>query len=375
MRIGMLSYPMLFKRDVGQQAHIRETTRALGALQRYQGERLDLVTLERAPTLLSQFDLLHVFSSNDSNLKVLEAAVVARVPVVLTPLVSPGWDRASGEHARHADAHLDARRASLQSAYAHTRRALELASLVVAMGESERRAIEEGFLIDAAKVSVFSSGVSRHLFEADGELFRLRTGMRGPFVLMDGPISPYHNQLAMARALAEVALPLVLLGQPRERDQDYLRQLRGVRGVTCLSGLDDDARLLASAYAAASVLVLPSRGDANARTVLDALAAGTPVVTCAARSVQVDDSAFALLRVAPDDAHAQQRAVLGLLAKPPGRDNVRALARPYTWERAAGQLAAAYVALAGKGRAQSGGAACADGQGDRSRASASYTAV
>ena len=343
MRIGILSYPMQLQRDPALQWQVRETTRALHALGRERGFELAVELNDPGVARLGQFDLIHVFSSAGGNHKIVEAAAALGVPVVLSPLISPGWNRACGEQARQADQRLGQQTAwALQSSYAQTRHALQLASVVAALGDSEKQAIEEGFLIDPAKVRVFPNGVSPRLFEADGNLFRLRTGMHGPFVLMDGPISPYRGQLGMAEALAELALPFVLLGEARERDQDYLRQVRAVRGVTCLGGLKQDAAMLASAYAAASVLVLPAQGDA--RTVFDALAAGTPVVLGAAAPIAIADSGFALRQLACDDAEGQLRAVRQLIAAPPARDLVRDLVRPYTWERAARQLAGCYLA-------------------------------
>ena len=350
MRIGILSYPMLFQRDAALQSQVRETTRALQALREHHGFELEVELVDPSPARIDQFDLIHVFSTGGGNHRIVEAAAALGVPVVLSPLISPGWDRACGEQARQADHRLGQHTAwAHQSSYAQTRQALQLASMVVALGAGEKKAIEEGFLIDGAKVRVFPNGVNPRLFEADGELFRLRTGMHGPFVLMDGPISPYRNQLGMAEALSEMALPFVLLGEARERDQEYLRQVRAVRGVTCLGGLKHDAPLLASAYAAASVLVLPAQGDSCTRSVFDALAAGTPVVLGGTGPLDIADSSFALRQVACDDGPAQQSAVLELIARPPSRAKVRELVRPFTWDRAARQLAACYLGqLAGR---------------------------
>lgn len=348
MRIGILSYPMLFQRDAAIQLQIRETTRALNALRAHRGVPLQVDMVDPHLMDLETYDLIHVFSASGANYRMVEAAAELGVPIVLSPLIATGWDRACGEHARLADHRLGRQTAwSVQSSYAQTRRALQLASAVVALGQSEKRAIEEGFLIDGAKVRVFPNGVSSHLFDANGELFRQRTGITGPYVMMAGHISPYQNQLGMATVLADMALPFVLLGETRERDQDYLRQVRAVRGVICLGGLKHDARMMASAFAGAAALVLPCHGDACTRTVYDALAAGTPVVMSTASAVELPGSAFALHQVAWDDASAQRQVLASLMAAPPERERVRQLVRPCTWQRAAAQLAACYVDLAG----------------------------
>jgi glycosyltransferase involved in cell wall biosynthesis len=346
MRIALLSYPMLSQRDLAMQAQVRATTRALQAVCALHGMELTVDLVDPSPRRLAQFDLIHVFSSGGGNHRLVEAAAAMGLPVVLSAQVSPGWDRACGEQARRADHHLCLETDwTVRSGYAQARHALQLANVVVATAQSEKMAIEEGFLIDGAKVRVVSNGISASLFEADSELFCSRTGLRGPFVLMDGAISPYRNQLGIAQALGAVGLPLVLLGEARERDQQYLRQVRAVGGVTCLGGLKQDAPLLASAYAAASVLVLPAAGERCAQTVFDALAAGTPVVTGPGAPSDITGSALALREVACETPHAWQEAVLGLIRRPPARAEVRELVRPYTWERAAQQLAFCYLDL------------------------------
>jgi glycosyltransferase involved in cell wall biosynthesis len=350
MRIGIVSHPMLWQRDQAVRARIRAIIGALQGLGQCGGGPLQVALVDADPSHLDSHDVLHVFSAGGGNHRLVEAAADLGLPVVVSPLVSTAWDRRSGRLARHSDHRLGQQTGfSLHSHYAHTRRALQLASLVVALGNSEKAAIETGFLIDPSRVRVLPHGVSAHLFEADGQLFRLRTGIGGPFVLLAGPISPSSDQLGLARQLSGCGLPLVVLGEARERDQDYLRQLRSVPGVTCLGGLYQDARLLASAHAAASVLVLPCRGDSCVHSVFDALASGTPVL--ASGPIVLPGSEFALKQVDWQDRPAHARALRQLIAAPPPRAAVRALVRPYSWQNAAAELAACYQVLAERGHA------------------------
>ncbi|MDM5180485.1 glycosyltransferase family 4 protein [Massilia sp. DJPM01] len=340
MRIGILSYPMLFERDDGVQQQVRETIRALVQLGSQAESPVEAEVINPHATRLDEFDLIHVFSAIQGNHRLVDAAAEQGVPVVLTPLISPGWDRAGDHRLGNLTAW------NVQSGYARTRRALQQASLIVALGEAEKQAIGAGFLIDGAKVRVLPNGVNPALLAADGELFRKRTGMTGPYALMAGPISPYQNQLAMARAMGALSLPLVLVGEAGERDQDYLRELRAVRGVTCLGALRQDGPMLASTYAAASVFLPPGEGQGAPLAVLDALAAGTPVLMAHDTPSSMAGAGFALLRVDWNDTDAQQRAVLRLLVSPPPREQVRALVRGCTWERVARQLAACYAEVA-----------------------------
>lgn len=348
MRIGILSYPMLFQREGSLQVQIRETISALNRLDNVDGEALSVELVDPCRGRLDAYDLIHVFAAIHGNHRIVEAAAELGVPVLLSPLISPGWNRSSGTRARVADRLLGNLTAwNVETSYAQTRRALQLATLIVALGEAEKRAIGEAFLVSPARVRVFPNGISAQFFGADGALFRSRTGIDGPFVLMVGAIAPHRDVLGMAHALSEMALPFVLVGEAQERDQDYLAQVRRVRGVTCLGKLRHDDALLASAYAASAVFALAGQGEVQPMAALAALAAGTPVVNSSASELTIDDGAFALRSVTPGDTSGIKRAVLGLIEAPPRRAAVRALVADLTWDRIASRIARCYIEVAG----------------------------
>jgi glycosyltransferase involved in cell wall biosynthesis len=339
MRVGMMSYPMLFQREGGLQIQVRETIKALARTE----PAMHVELVDAARVHLDEYDVIHLFSAINGNHRVVEAASEADVPVVLSPLISPGWNRAQGRRARVADQLLGRLTAwNVQSSYAQARSALQLAREVIALGEAERSAIASAFLIDPAKISVIPNGISAHFLDADPALFRKRCAIATPFVLMVGAINPYKNQLGLARALAPLALPVVLIGEARDGDQAYLEQVRRMSGVTWLGPLEHDDPLLASAFAAASVFALPSQGEVFPLTVLESLAAGTPVVMTAESALCLDSADFALKKVRWNDPSAQRRAVMDLICLPPARTAVRALVRPFTWDCVARQIAATY---------------------------------
>jgi glycosyltransferase involved in cell wall biosynthesis len=342
---------MLFQRDGSLQVQVRETINAFNRIAQipHRGQ-LEAELVDPFRSRLDDYDLVHVFAAINGNHRIVEAAVELNVPVVLSARIAPGWNRSDGARARLADRLLGKLIGwGMQTSYADIRHALQLATLVVAQGEAERQAIGGAFLVNPAKVRVLPNGISPHFFDADAALFRARTTLQGQFALMVGAVSPYRNQLGMAQALAELALPFVVIGDAQERDTDYLRRLRAVPGVICMGSLRQQARMLASAYAAATVYVLPSQGEAFPLTVFEALAAGTPVVMSDQCALQLPNSEFALRRARWDDSRAQKSALLDLLETPPERERVRALVRQFTWDSVALQLADCYadaVALA-----------------------------
>ena len=347
MRIGILSYPMLFQREGSLQIQIRATIAALNRLDSIDGEAISVALVDPCRGRFDAYDLIHVFAATHGNHRIVEVASELGVPVLLSPLISPGWNRSSGTRARVADRLLGNLTAwNVETSYAQTRRALQVATLILALGEAEKRAIGDAFLVSPSRVRVFPNGISPQFFHADGAFFRARTGIEGPFVLMVGAIAPHKDQLGMAHALSEMALPFVLVGEAQERDQDYLAQVRQVRGVTCLGKLRHDDKLLASAFAAAAVFALPGQTEVQPMPALEALAAGTPVVNSSGSDLGIADAGFAIRTVTPGDTTGIKRAVLGLIEEPPARAAVRALVGELTWDRIAERIARCYVEVA-----------------------------
>lgn len=343
MRVGLLSYPTLFQRDGGLQVQLRATLAALHALADPALEAT-LADPQRQP--LCDYDVLHVFSAINGNYRLLELAAEIGVPVVLSALVSPAWSRCAGVRARLAGRMVGRLTGwQVHTSYAETRRALELANLVVALGEAERRAIVSAYGIAPDKLRVLPNGVERRFFEATPALFAAHTGISGPFVLMAGAISPYKNQLALAQALAYDGVRVVLVGCAASQHEAYLQQLLRLPNVRWLGYLAHDDRLLASAYAAAAALALPSQGEVFPLVVLEALAAGTPAVMTDASALQLADSDFALRALPPHALRAWRSVIAQLLRQPPARAAVSALVTRFAWPTVAQELAHCYRAV------------------------------
>jgi hypothetical protein len=342
MRVGVLSYPMLFQRDGGLQVQVRETIAALNALP----QSLSVQLVDIRSEALRSYDLIHVFSAINGNHRLVETAQEAGVPVVLSPLVSPGWNRAAGLRARLAERCVGRLTGwQVQTSYAQMRRALEQADLLIALGQAEHAAIVAGFGVAAERIRIIPNGIAPRFFEADPASFRQQTGISGSFVLMVGAISPYKNQLGLAQAMEGLGLPLVLIGRAARSDEDYLQELRRLPWVRLLGGLLHESPLLAGAYAAASALALPSRGEVFPLAVLEALAAGTPVVMTEESALRVDGAGIAVQTVRWDDRAALARALRAVLAAPPDRLQVSRLVERYSWPRVAGEMADCYAAL------------------------------
>jgi glycosyltransferase involved in cell wall biosynthesis len=126
--------------------------------------------------------------------------------------------------------------------------------------------------------------------DADGALFRQTYGIgfEEKIVLCVSRIDRQKNQMALVRAFADFALTrpdyrLVLIGgiaveSYREELQQEITRLGLAGKITFIEGLRADDPLLPSAYKASEMFVLPSWYEPFGIVVLEAWAAGIPVI-------------------------------------------------------------------------------------------------
>jgi glycosyltransferase involved in cell wall biosynthesis len=166
---------------------------------------------------------------------------------------------------------------------------------------------------------------------------RAALGLPSTYLLFVGTLEPrkdLRTLLAAVRLLPD-APPLVLVGPPGWGEQVDV-------GSALTPGFLDDAALR-SVVAGAAALVLPSRDEGFGLTVLEALAAGTPVVASDLPVLrEVGGTAVAYAPVGDAEGFA---AALSEVLHSPGDPAVRrAQAAGSTWARSAELHRAAYAA-------------------------------
>jgi glycosyltransferase involved in cell wall biosynthesis len=165
---------------------------------------------------------------------------------------------------------------------------------------------------------------------------RARLGLPSAYVLFVGTLEPRKDlrTLLAAHQLVPDAPPLVLVGPPGWGERF------DVSGAVTPGFVGDDD--LRQVVAGASALVLPSRDEGFGLTVLEALAAGTPVVASDLPVLrEVGGTAATYAPVGdPEGFAAALEAVLGDPGAPDAR---RARAAGFTWQRSAAGHRAAYA--------------------------------
>ena len=167
-----------------------------------------------------------------------------------------------------------------------------------------------------------------------------------PLLACVGALIERKGQAIAIRALAGIPeARLMLIG--KGEDEAALRALAASEGVEArvffAGSVDHDVMPLL--LSAADVMVLPTANEGLANAWVEALACGTPVVTCdvgGARELIASETAG---RLVARDPQAVAAGVKAILADPPPREAVAALTERFSWDVNAAALAAHWEGL------------------------------
>jgi len=320
------------------------------------------VSTDFAPNL-EGYDLVHVFNITQPTETFVQALHAKKngKPVVLSPVYqNVGEYDMKGRYglARRADRVVrnrrraetlkewvrTIRRPESWPAYWRARRlgvehqrksVLELADGFVTNSHLEMEAVRRDYGAGGA-YRVATNAVHPMFFEARGDAFSNRTGLRN-FVICAGFISSLKNQLRLIQALRGTGLALVLAGSQVATHRHYYYRVRiaasrGDPHVVMLGRLSQEE--LASVYAAAKVVVLPSWFETCGMACLEGAAAGANVVITNRGYTREYFREFAWY-CDPSEAGSIREAVLHAYEAPRRTEFTGYIRRHYTWGKAA----------------------------------------
>lgn len=344
VKVGFLSYPMLFQNEGGLQVQISETQASLCEL------GVDVRFVDTTRDNLADFDIIHIFSATHGNVKMVEQARAKGCRVIMSGLLNPAL--VPEQPLRLAAVRMLGSLIARVSGYKVTtdflsvQKALAGADHIIALSNWERGVVSQVFGADPERVSVIPNGVSSQFFDADMAAFHAGYQIDGPFVFCPGQLSEWKNQISLVKAMAGTGITVVLAGPVHERDRATLEACLAVPDakVVYLGNLDRQSPAFSGAYAAASAVVLPSKAESGPLVALESLAAGTPAVITRHNGLDMEPDGRSLFTVEPFDIQAIRDTVLAAIGVQPDPSGCRATVEKMSWKRVAGQIADIYSA-------------------------------
>ncbi len=233
-------------------------------------------------------------------------------------------------------------------------RTLRQAARIIVVSEQTKRDLLELYRVSEDRVVVVPNGVDakafQHITDGDVEATRRQLGIGGgPYLLFLGGIEPRKNLPAVVRAFArlprDVRPMLVIAGWRTEWNPQGWNELQqalgdipaGIRSRIQVAGYVPEERK-AALLAGAEALVYPSRYEGFGLQVLEAMAAGTPVLTSDVSALP-EVAGDAAVLVDPNDVDSIAGGMENLLRddelRKDLRERGRARAERFSWEETA----------------------------------------
>lgn len=157
---------------------------------------------------------------------------------------------------------------------------LIMADAVITETELEKKFIINVYSISKDKVHVIPNGVSEEIIDGDPNLFKRKYGISQDFILQVGRFDPNKNQLSVIRAMKNSKIPIVFVGGPDSTNPEYYKMCLKEASENCYftGWINHSDPLMASVYAAAKVLVLPSHHEIFGNAIFEGAMTGCNIV-------------------------------------------------------------------------------------------------
>jgi len=225
-------------------------------------------------------DLVHLFGANIGTYHLARELAALRVPLVVSPIVYSNHSASFVRAGLAASRLLQHAGRGLWSDYAICAEICQWADRLLPNTRDEGELLMKGYGIGPGKITVVPNGVDAAFEEGDPSLFRKTYGL-DTFILNVGHIGHERkNVLRLIRALATVDRPAAIIGRiiPGPYGEACLREAAHHPHIRLIDGLEPGSAMLASAYAACEVFVLPSLFETPGIAALEAGLAGAKVV-------------------------------------------------------------------------------------------------
>jgi glycosyltransferase involved in cell wall biosynthesis len=227
-----------------------------------------------------EFDLVHIFAANMATYHLARTVKMHNLPLVVSPVFFTLRSPTVVRSVITADRYISRSIRGLWTDYGLIAEICTWAAAVVPNTQREAQLFVDAFMIPAHKITVVPNGTEERFARATPEMFERAYGIKD-FILAVGQIGPARkNFLRLIEALEQIDHPAALIGHidNTPSGRACLELAKRNSRLLIVDAVPHDSMLLASAYAACNVFVLPSLYETPGIAALEAGLAGAKIV-------------------------------------------------------------------------------------------------
>lgn len=338
MKVLLATHPVVALHQGGVRTQMLQTKAALEE----HGVSVDLFEMWKEQDFFS-YDLVHIFTANMATYHFARALRIRKIPFVLSPIF---YSRHSPRVLRTviaADTFLNRFLRGLWTDFGIVAELASWAEAVLPNTQAEARLLVEGMNVPMDTIHIIPNGVEERFARAPRELF-VRHYDIDNFILYVGQIGAMRkNVYRLLQALERIEHPAVLIGTMEETPlgKKCMERAQHNPHLLVLDELPHDSMLLASAYAAAKVFVLPSLYETPGISAMEAALAGASLVITprgGTKDYFQDDAEY----VEPTSVDDIERGIRTALRKPKSDKLRKRLLSHFTWHHVGEKTKKAY---------------------------------
>jgi glycosyltransferase involved in cell wall biosynthesis len=275
MKVALLTHPATSVLRGGPRVQLEQTARELTAL----GVDVHHITGENQLGKDS-VDLVHIFGAGMGTYHIARALHLASIPIVLSPIYITRRSPLQVRAVRSIDGILRRVMPGFWTDYGMIAEMCSWAKIVAPNTRVEANLFRDAFGVGSDRIMTVPNGVEERFAHASKDRFVEAYGLQD-FILNVGHIGPARKNVGkLLEAVQGLEVPTVIIGRIEDtmEGRSLVSRAKENPNVTIIDHVDHDSELLASAYAACRLFVLPSLFETPGIAALEAGLAGATVV-------------------------------------------------------------------------------------------------